>query len=105
MSEEKERTAMYKGRTYRLIYLGQTQNGRRARLQYWDKSQTFWVDASLIKEGDPDAGFTLDKPVELMCANCHIRPAANLICFDINAATGDCCYRCAALERAERRFA
>lgn len=100
----KERTATYRGRTFRLLYLGQTQTGRRARLQYWDKSQTFWVDANLVREGDPDAGFVLEAPPEPMCPNCHIRPSVKIVCLDVNGAMADCCYKCAALERGERRF-
>lgn len=38
-----ERTATYKGRTYRLLWLGNTKFGSRARLQFMDGSKDFWV--------------------------------------------------------------
>lgn len=45
------RTAEYKGRTYRLEFLGATKFGPRAKLQFLDGSKTFWVDAGLVREG------------------------------------------------------
>lgn len=45
------RTATYKGRTYRLEFLGDTKFGRRAKLAFLDGSKNFWVDASLVTEG------------------------------------------------------
>ncbi len=41
-------TASYKGRTYNLLYIGDTKFGRRARLAFSDGSKDFWVDASLV---------------------------------------------------------
>lgn len=50
------RTAQYKGRTYRLEYLGATKFGRRAKLKFMDGSKEFWVEAGLVTEGRADAG-------------------------------------------------
>jgi hypothetical protein len=45
----------YKGRKYRLKFIGQTKYGRRANLEFFDGSKNFWVDASLVtvSEGTP----------------------------------------------------
>lgn len=41
--------ATYKGRKYKLAWQGQTKHGERAKLQFWDGSKEFWVDAALIQ--------------------------------------------------------
>lgn len=41
-------TATYKGRSYRLAWIGETKYGRRARLQFFDGSREFWVDANAV---------------------------------------------------------
>jgi hypothetical protein len=57
------RTAQYKGKTYRLLFSGPTKYGRRARLQFTDGTKDFWVDASLVTEGAaPAAGSTGGAP-------------------------------------------
>ena len=43
-----KQTATYKGHQYRLLFIGQTKFGRRARLQFFDGSKDFWCDASLV---------------------------------------------------------
>jgi len=50
MTTATNRTAEYKGHSYRLLYLGQTKYGKRAHLQFMDGSKDFWVDASLVRE-------------------------------------------------------
>jgi len=45
------RTAIYKGRTYKLLFLGDTKYGKRAHLQFTDGSKDFWVSADLVTEG------------------------------------------------------
>ena len=45
------KTAIYKGRTYRCLFIGATKYGRRAHLQFMDGTKDFWVDASLVSEG------------------------------------------------------
>lgn len=46
-------TATYKGRTYRCLFVGTTKYGRRARLQFFDGSKDFWVDAELVSVSEP----------------------------------------------------
>lgn len=46
------RTATYKGRTYRCLFVGDTKYGRRARLQFFDGSKDFWVDAKLVSASE-----------------------------------------------------
>jgi len=40
--------AKYKGRKYRLLFYGNTKYGKRAKLQFWDGSKEFWVDAGKV---------------------------------------------------------
>ncbi len=42
-------TARYKGKTYKLLFAGQTRFGRRAHLQFWNGRKTFWVDESKLE--------------------------------------------------------
>lgn len=51
MNATTTKTATYKGKTYRLEFLGETKYGRRAKLAFLDGSREFWVDASLVTEG------------------------------------------------------
>lgn len=41
-------SATYKGRKYKLLWVGDTKFGRRAHLGFWDGSKSFWVDATLV---------------------------------------------------------
>lgn len=45
-----DRTAKYKGRTYRLLFMGKTKHGQRAKLAFMDGSKEFWVEASAVIE-------------------------------------------------------
>lgn len=49
MADTKERTATYKGKTYRLLFLGDTKFGRRAKLGFQDGSKEFWVPAAEVE--------------------------------------------------------
>lgn len=49
------RTATYKGKTYRLEFLGDTKFGRRAKLAFMDGSKEFWVAADLVTPAGPVA--------------------------------------------------
>ena len=42
------KTATYKGHSYRVLYIGPTKYGQRARLQFFDGSKDFWCDARLV---------------------------------------------------------
>jgi len=41
-------TATYKGRKYRLVWMGATKYGQRAKLQFFDGSREFWADAAAV---------------------------------------------------------
>lgn len=42
-------TGVYKGKKYRIEYLGKTKYGRRAKLQFLSGTREFWVDADLVE--------------------------------------------------------
>jgi len=42
------KTCTYKGKTYRLLFLGQTKFGRKAKLSFLDGSKEFWVMADTV---------------------------------------------------------
>jgi len=44
------RLARYKGRIYRLAFLGETKYGWRAKLQTMDGSEFFWVDSDKVHD-------------------------------------------------------
>ena len=50
----KPQFARYKGRPYRVLFLGPTRYGERAHLQFLDGSKDFWVDADRVREEDAD---------------------------------------------------
>lgn len=50
MTTATNRTGEYKGRKYRILFLGDTKFGRRAHLQFFDGSKDFWVAAGLVSE-------------------------------------------------------
>lgn len=54
MSTQTNQTASYKGKTYKLLWIGATKYGRRAHLAFRDGSKDFWVDASLVSTGESD---------------------------------------------------
>lgn len=52
MSYTTSQIATYKGRKYRLLWVGQTKYGKRAHLQFFDGTRDFWVDASAVAVSD-----------------------------------------------------
>ena len=48
MQKQPSQVASYKNRNYKLLFIGNTKFGRRAKLSFFDGSKEFWVDASLI---------------------------------------------------------
>ena len=50
MTAKTERYAAYKGKTYRLEFLGETKFGKRAKLSFLDGTKEFWVAAELVRE-------------------------------------------------------
>lgn len=65
-----DRTATYKGKTYRVKFIGETKFGRRANLEFMDGSKNFWVDASLVSVTGADA------TGERRCSKCHCRESS-----------------------------
>jgi hypothetical protein len=63
-------TAQYKGRKYRLLWMGQTKFGQRAHLQFFDGTKDFWVDASLVsvRNGGSNGGSRHEDQVR--CRHC-----------------------------------
>jgi hypothetical protein len=53
-TEETGKFAQYKGRRYKLLFLGDTSFGKRARLAFLDGSKQFWVDAAKIAPAEDD---------------------------------------------------
>lgn len=54
-----KRTATYKGKTYRVLFVGDTKYGRRAHLEFMNGGKDFWVDAGSVTLGggySPTAG-------------------------------------------------
>ena len=48
------RTATYKGRSYILMFLGNTKFGQRAQLGFWGPCGTaFWAPANMVQETPP----------------------------------------------------
>ncbi len=42
------KTATYKGKAYRLEFIGRTKFGQKAKLAFMDGSKEFWVDAAAV---------------------------------------------------------
>jgi hypothetical protein len=47
------KTALYKGRVYRLLRQETNQQGKRVQLAFLDGSKEFWADASLVRVHEP----------------------------------------------------
>ena len=88
--------ATYKGRTYRLDWVGQTRYGRRAKLSFMDGSKSFWVDASKITEVSSSAH-------QEMCAECGDRVGV-VDAPDSSGIMGKVCRKCAQYSRYERSY-
>jgi hypothetical protein len=52
------RCAEYKGRKYRLLWLGKTKYGFRAHLAFMDGSKDFWCDGNAVLECSSGSGYT-----------------------------------------------
>lgn len=48
-----ERSAQYKGQRYRVVYLGPTRHGPRAKLISMDGRYEFWVDVAALNDIRP----------------------------------------------------
>jgi hypothetical protein len=84
------KTAVYKGRKYKLLWSGPTRYGNRAKLGFFDGSKEFWVDESRI-EVVPDSSRSQKRE---MCDECGVRPGI-VKCRDSSGLHGMCCRQCA----------
>jgi hypothetical protein len=89
-----ERTAEYKGRTYRLLWIGTTKHGQRAHLQFFDGSKDFWADASAVTVSE--STHTPGK-YEHGCRNGH-KPHQGPCCSGRHGAEYDCGCDCCELD-------
>jgi hypothetical protein len=48
MTSTTNQVASYKGKKYRLLWIGDTKYGRRAHLGFFSGDKDFWVDASAV---------------------------------------------------------
>jgi hypothetical protein len=62
-----QRKALYKGRHYRLLYLGHTKYGERAKLEFMDGTKSFWCDAGAVEELSANNGRPDD---HIRCRHC-----------------------------------
>lgn len=60
--------ATYKGRKYRLLFIGETKFGKRAHLQFFDGTKDFWVDASAVAVSESSPRARSDD--DMVCAEC-----------------------------------
>jgi len=93
--------AEYKGRTYKLLYLGPTKYGRKAKLQFMDGSKEFWVDANKVTEKS-DSGAQSGSGTQI-CDNCG-GPGARYRRRDSNGIPGIVCRNCARESKYELSF-
>jgi hypothetical protein len=82
-------TCTYKGRTYRLLWSGNTSFGRRAKLQFMDASKIFWVNLDQIQADQNETVHQQYKPRSyarrddmVSCKHCGQRtPGGDDWCF------------------------
>lgn len=83
-------TASYKGRQYKLLWIGQTKFGRRAKLGFFDGSKEFWVDAALVSISQA-SGRSRRRVSSDCCREC----GGPLVSAPHHAAMGGLCGHCA----------
>lgn len=82
----------YKGKTYRILYIGATKFGKRARLQFMDGSKDFWVGADLVTIGASSSGQSRPASHSGRCRGCggSIQDAAHHRAME--GYCGDCAF-------------
>ena len=96
-------TAVYKGKTYVVLWTGGTKYGRRAHLQFRDGSRDFWVDASNLSNIVVDTGnHRTSRSSSGMCEECGERRA---VASGHDSSSGRLCASCAAMPSYMRSFA
>jgi len=69
-TEMADRMATYKGKKYKLAFLGQTKFGRRAKLTFMDGSKEFWVPAEQIIEEEVPSSSRTSRKGGAVCGEC-----------------------------------
>lgn len=65
------KSAIYKGRRYRLLWSGETKFGLRAHLKFFDGSKDFWVAVAAITEVEqPKSGPRKNRGSWPRCDSC-----------------------------------
>lgn len=96
---------IYKGKKYRLMFLGPTKYGQRARLQFFDGSKDFWVDASLVQVDHSGAAShsSSSSSSGKKCDECGA-PGAKYSARDSSGIPGTVCARCSRMPSYELSF-
>lgn len=101
MTTATTKSATYNGKTYRLLWLGETKYGRRAHLQFFDGSKDFWVDAAKVRERSSQSSSATGGK----CDDCGRWTRHLYECYDASGIAGMCCRQCASGPDYERSFA
>jgi hypothetical protein len=67
-----KKTATYKGRTYRLLFIGTTKFGQKAKLGFMDGSKEFWVDSNLVTVGGTPTAQRPYRDCDDFCQGCRL---------------------------------
>lgn len=98
MMAGQNQVAEYKGRKYRLLWIGDTKYGRRAHLQFFNGSKDFWVDAALVSITTDSAGNRrAPGRGEHVCRNGH-EPHSGPCCTGRHGVGYDCGADCCELD-------
>lgn len=62
--------AEYNGRKYKLLYLGDTKYGLRAKLGFIDGSKEFWVDAAKVQVSNQGYQYNQRPASRPVCCEC-----------------------------------
>ena len=99
------KTAVYKGRTYVVLWSGDTKYGKRAHLRFRDGSRDFWVDASSLSNMVVDnGGHEKSRSSGGMCDECGERRAVTTG-HDSSGISGRLCASRASMPSYMRSFA
>jgi len=75
------KTATHKGRTYRLLFVGKTKFGNKAKLGFMDGSKEFWVDSGLVSQSSAPSCSRSSRRVRT-CPSCGGNESNQVDCGD-----------------------
>lgn len=87
----------YKGRKYRIKYIGQTKFGHRANLEFFDGSRNFWVDSALVTVSESTPSGTRGSRDGHVCRNGH-PPHSGPCCSGRHRGGEDCGADCCVMD-------